>query len=223
MSSHTLALTPELIQYLCAHSVHETALLKALREETLETLEAAPMQICPEQGQFFQWLLRMMNAKKVLEIGTFTGYSAICMALALPESGHVTCCDISVDWTRMAVKYFEKMQLQNKITLHVAPALQTLQTLIDQGQRNSFDFAFIDADKPNYPHYYEYCLQLVRCGGVIAIDNVLWGGEVLNQDNQDENTRVIRALNSKIAQDERVSICMIPIGDGLTLAQKMVA
>lgn len=220
MSSHTLPMTDALIQYLQEHSVKEEPLLKALRLETLATLEAAPMQISPEQGQFFRFLLETMNAKNVLEIGTFTGYSAICMALALPPDGHVTCCDLSFDWTRMAVKYWDKMQLNDKITLHLAPAVDTLQKLINNNQQNTYDFAFIDADKPNYPRYYEYCLQLVRPGGVIAIDNVLWNGEVINSENQNENTRVIRELNTKIAQDDRVTICMLPMSDGLTLARK---
>ena len=220
MSSHTLTLSSELIAYLHEHSVKEPPLLKALRMETAETFEAAPMQISPEQGQFFRFLLETMQAKKCLEIGTFTGYSSICMALAIPDDGRVTCCDLSVDWTRMAINYWEKMQLQHKITLHLAPAIQTLQSLIDNNLQNTYDFAFIDADKPNYIHYYEYCLQLVRPGGVIAIDNVLWGGEVINPDNQNENTQAIRALNKKIAHDDRVTLCMLPIGDGLTLARK---
>ncbi len=221
MSTHSLSLTPELIQYLQEHSVQEPELLKALRLETVATLEAAPMQISPEQGQFFRFLLQTMNAKQVLEIGTFTGYSSICFALAIPNDGHVTCCDLSRDWTRMAVKYWEKMSLQNKITLHLAPAINTLETLI-QDKKNYFDFAFIDADKPNYGKYYEYCLELVRPGGVIAIDNVLWNGEVINPNNQDENTRIIRTLNQKISQDKRVMPCMIPIGDGLTLVAKKI-
>lgn len=220
MSDRTLQLTPELLNYLYQHSIHEPPLLKALREETHATLEAAPMQISPEQGQFFRFLLKAIQAKKALEIGTFTGYSSICMALALPDDGHVTCCDLSFDWTRMAVKYWDKMQLQQKITLHLAPAIQTLQSFIDNNLQNSYDFAFIDADKPNYDHYYEYCLTLVRPGGIIAIDNVLWGGEVINPDNQNENTRIIRALNEKIANDNRVTICMLPIEDGLTLVLK---
>ena len=142
------------------------------------------------------------------------------MALALPNDGHVTCCDLSYDWTRMAVKYWDKMNLNEKITLHLAPAINTLQSLIDNNLQNTYDFAFIDADKPNYIRYYEYCLQLVRPGGVIAIDNVLWNGEVINPDNQDENTRIIRELNNKIASDNRVTVCMLPMGDGLTLVRK---
>ena len=220
MATKTLALNASLQKYLRQHSVTETPLLKALREETQATLEAAPMQISPEQGQFFRLLLELMGATRVLEIGTFTGYSAACMALALPEHGHVTCCDLSFDWTRLAVKYWKKMQLSQKITLHLAPALNTLQQLVAT-QKNTYDFAFIDADKPNYPRYYEYCLQLVRVGGVIAIDNVLWGGEVINPDNQDENTQAIRMLNETLRDDRRVSLCMLPMGDGLTLVKKL--
>ena len=220
MSSKTLALTPALIDYIHSHSVKEPALLAALRQETLEKLEAAPMQISPEQGQFFRFLLETIQAKKVLEIGTFTGYSAICFALAIPDDGHVTCCDASFDWTRMALKYWEKMNLSQKITLHLAPAIQTLEKLLEDRQDNSFDFAFIDADKPNYDNYYEYCLKLVRPGGIIAIDNVLWNGEVINPNNQNENTLVIRNLNKKIAEDTRVTSSILPIGDGLTLLRK---
>jgi predicted O-methyltransferase YrrM len=221
MSAQSLSLTPELTKYLHDHGVQEPALLKALREETIATFEAAPMQISPEQGQFFRFLLQMMDAKNILEIGTFTGYSSICFALAIPDNGHVTCCDLSRDWTSLAVKYWEKMQLQNKITLHLAPALQTLEKLT-QDHSNHFDFAFIDADKPNYANYYEYCLRLVRPGGVIAIDNVLWNGEVINPKNQDLNTNVIRTLNEKIIQDKRVLPSMLPIGDGLTLVKKLI-
>ena len=220
MSSRTLSLTPELQHYLQTHSVKEPELLAALRTETIKTFEAAPMQISPEQGQFLQFLLKLMGAKKALEIGTFTGYSAICMAMGMSESGHVTCCDVSFDWTRMAEKYWKMMGLDQRITLHIAPAMHTLQKFIDEKQHDSFDFAFIDADKPNYGNYYDYCLQLVRPGGVIAIDNVLWNGEVINPKNQDENTRIIRELNNTIYRDERVSMCMLPIRDGLTLVQK---
>lgn len=221
MSSTSLTLSPALRDYLHQNGVKEPPLLKALREETQATFEAAPMQISPEQGQFFRFLLETIQAKKVLEIGTFTGYSAICFALAIPEDGHVTCCDLSVDWTRLALKYWAKMGLNKKISLALAPALHTLEKLQENGEKNSFDFAFIDADKPNYPLYYEHCLTLVRPGGLIAIDNVFWHGEVINADNQNENTNQIRALNKKIASDTRVSICILPIGDGLTLARKL--
>lgn len=222
MSAETLPLTPALQNYLQQHSVKEPSLLAALREETQATFEAAPMQISPEQGQFFQFLLPLINAKNILEIGTFTGYSSICFALATPVDGHITCCDTSYDWTRLAVKYWEKMGLTQKITLHLAPALKTLQHFIDSNHANTYDFAFIDADKMNYLNYYELCLKLVRPGGLIAIDNVLWGGEVINPENQKENTQIIRELNDKLYDDHRVSICMIPIGDGLTLVRKKI-
>jgi len=217
MTSKTLSLTPALQDYIHAHGVREPALLTALREETIATFEAAPMQISPEQGQFFRFLLETLNAKQILEIGTFTGYSASCFALAIPNDGHVTCCDSSIDWTRLAVKYWEKMGLTNKITLHLGPARKTLEKLIEAGKENTFDFAFIDADKLNYDFYYEACLKLVKTGGVIAIDNVLWNGEVINADNQNENTKVIRQLNTKIQNDDRISHCLLPIGDGVTL------
>ena len=220
MSDSTLPLTPELLGYLQAHSVHEPPLLRQLREETHQKFEAAPMQICPEQGQFFRWLLPLLNAKKVLEIGTFTGYSSICMALALPDDGHLTCCDLSNDWTEVARKYWHEMGLADKISLHLQPAVQTLNELLDEGHQDSYDFAFIDADKPNYVNYYELCFNLVRPGGVIAIDNVLWGGAVIDPDNEDGDTQAIKKLNEHIHQDTRVSSCMVPIGDGVTLATK---
>ena len=220
MSSNTLPLTPALLTYLREHSVKEHELLKALREETAQTFEAAPMQISPEQGQFFRFLLPLLGVKKALEIGTFTGYSAACFALALPQNGHLTCCDTSRDWTRLAEKYWHKMGLSDKITLHLAPALKTLNTLIDAGEENSFDFAFIDADKGNYLNYFEQCLKLVRPGGLIAIDNVLWDGEVINDENQNANTNAIRELNKTLYNDDRISLCIVPIGDGLTLISK---
>jgi predicted O-methyltransferase YrrM len=220
MSSKTASLTPALYNYLMEHSVKESPLLKALREETIATFEAAPMQISPILGQFFHFLLQTIQAKNVLEIGTFTGYSASCMAMAIPDDGHVTCCDLSFDWTRLALKYWEKMQLENKITLHLAPAVTTLESFIENNLQNTYDFAFIDADKPNYIRYYEYCLQLVRSGGIIVIDNVLWNGEVVNEHNQNENTNIIRQLNKIIAEDNRVTSCMLPIDDGVTLVRK---
>ncbi len=221
MSHKTLALSPELLNYLREHSVKEPPLLTELRKETDETFEASPMQISSEQGQFFQFLLSLINAKNVLEIGTFTGYSAACFALALPEDGKLTCCDSSRDWTRLAEKYWKKMHLSHKITLHLAPALKTLQQLLENGHENFYDFAFIDADKGNYTNYFEYCLKLVRPSGLIAIDNVLWDGEVINHDNQNDNTKAIRTLNDQLYQDTRISLCMLPIGDGLTLARKL--
>lgn len=221
MSNATLSLTPDLLNYLNTHSMAEPQLLRQLREATQQQFEAAPMQISPEQGHFFRWLVQLMQAKKVLELGTFTGYSSICMALALPDDGKVVCCDTSVEWTALARQYWEKMGLTDKITLHLQPALKSLQQFIEQGEANSYDFIFIDADKPNYINYYELSLQLLRQGGVVAIDNVLWDGEVINADNQDENTNVIRKLNKLVCEDERVVSCMLPLSDGLTLAIKL--
>src|SRR3990167_6909041 len=160
MSAHTLQITPELINYLHEHSIQEPDLLKALREETVKTFEAAPMQISPEQGQFFRFLLETMNAKNILEIGTFTGYSSICFALAIPDDGHVTCCDLSRDWTRMAEKYWEKMQLQKKITLHLAPAINTLQELV-QYKKNHFYFSIHGGNQPN--KWNDYAILFETC------------------------------------------------------------
>lgn len=220
MSSHSMGLSPELSLYLQQHSVKIPDLLAELRQETIDMFEAAPMLISPEQGQLFQWLLKLINAKHVLEIGTFTGYSSICMAMVLPDNGHVTCLDSSLDWTRLAVKYWKRMNLEHKITLRLAPALETLATLEQEPDFVPFDFAFIDADKCNHLKYYEHCLALVRSGGLIAIDNVLWGGKVADEKDQQANTQDIRRLNEYIYQDKRVDMCMLPIGDGLTLVRK---
>jgi caffeoyl-CoA O-methyltransferase len=220
MSVDTLTLTPALLNYLREHSVKESDGLKQLRLETHAQCNVPEMQISQEQGQFFQVLLKAIQAKKVLEIGTFTGYSSICFALAIPDDGQVVCCDSSTEWTNIAQKYWQRMGLSHKMTLHVAPALKTLAELV-KSEAGSFDFAFIDADKLNYQHYYEYCLNLVRPGGVIAIDNVLWGGDVADPNNQKENTATIRTLNKQIVEDDRVTACMIPIGDGLTLAYRL--
>lgn len=221
MSTNPLNITPALQTYIDTYAYHENIGLAALRAETIDTFEAAPMQISPLQGQLLQLLIKLSNAKNILEIGTFTGYSAASMALALPDDGHVTCCDSSFDWTRLAIKHWEKMGLNKKITLHIAPALKTLAKLEEeQKKHNHFDLAFIDADKGNYPAYYEACLTLVRPGGIIAIDNVLWKGAVIDQSDQNENTLAIRKLNKKIHGDARVTMCMLPIADGLTLALK---
>ena len=163
-------------------------------------------------------LIRLMSAKRTLEIGTFTGYSALSVALALPEDGEIVACDISKEWTSIGKQKWEQAGVSHKIDLKLGPAVDTLDTLLQEGQQGSFDFAFIDADKANYPAYYEKCLKLVRKGGVIAIDNVLWGGSVIDSKRNDEDTKAIRELNDFIINDERVSISMVPIGDGLTLA-----
>ena len=163
-------------------------------------------------------LIRLMSAKKTIEIGTFTGYSTLAVALALPEEGEIIACDISEEWTALGKKKWEQAGVAHKINRRLAPAVDTLDALLADGQESSFDFAFIDADKGNYPAYYEKCLKLVRKGGVIAIDNVLWGGSVIDSERNDEDTKAIRKLNEFIANDKRVSLSMVPIGDGLTLA-----
>jgi len=217
MSTGILDYTTNLRGYLWEKGMREHSTLTELRLETAK-LPQSMMQICPEQGAFMANLIRLMSAKKTLEIGTFTGYSALSVALALPEDGELIACDISEEWTSMGQKKWEQAGVLHKINLKIGPALNTLDSLLKEGQHGSFDFAFIDADKANYPAYYEKCLQLLRKGGVIAIDNVLWGGSVIDSKRNDEDTKTIRELNDFIRNDKRVSISMVPIGDGLTLA-----
>lgn len=219
MSDKTLNLTPALYQYLLQHSLHETDVLEALRNETAK-LPMSRMQISPEQGQFMALLVSMLNAKKTIDIGTFTGYSALVVALALPADGTVIACDMNEETTAIAKRFWQQAGVANKISLRLAPASETLQALLDQGEAGTFDFIFIDADKENYANYYELSLQLLRTGGLIAVDNVLWGGSVVDEHISDPSTQAIRALNKFIHADERVSMCMLPIGDGLTLARK---
>jgi predicted O-methyltransferase YrrM len=219
MSDITLNLTPKLYEYLQAVSLREPDILVELRNQT-QKMSMSQMQISPEQGQFMHLLIELMCAKKTLDIGTFTGYSALSVALGLPNDGKVIACDINGEWTKIARQFWEKSGVGHKIELRLAPAIETLQALIDAGQTNTFDFSFIDADKANYDKYYEMSLRLVRPGGLIAIDNVLWSGRVADKTNQENNTKAIRALNTKIASDQRVTISMLPIGDGLTLARK---
>lgn len=219
MSRTFLSMTPAIHDYLLSMSLREHPVLERLRQETA-FMPAAQMQIAPEQGQFIQMLLRLMGAKKTLEIGTFTGYSALCAALVLPAEGKIVACDINKDWTSLARRYWQEAGVIEKIDLRIAPALETLQSLIDAGDSNTFDFAFIDADKANYLNYYELALQLVRVGGLIVVDNVLWGGDVADSTIQDKQTKSIRELNERIFMDNRVELSVVPIGDGLTLAWK---
>ena len=217
MSTGILNYTTNLREYLWEKGMEEHPALTELRLETAK-LPQSMMQICPEQGALMANLIRLMSAKKTIEIGTFTGYSTLAVALALPEEGEIIACDISEEWTALGKKKWEQAGVAHKINLRLAPAVDTLDALLADGQEGSFDFAFIDADKTNYPAYYEKCLKLVRKGGVIAIDNVLWGGSVINSERNDEDTKAIRKLNEFIANDNRVSVSMVPIGDGLTLA-----
>ena len=217
MSTGILNLTNDLRDYLWEKGMKEHPALEELRDETAQLPESV-MQICPEQGALMANLVRLMSAKRTIEIGTFTGYSALAVALALPEDGKIVACDISEEWTSIGRKKWEQAGVTDKIDLRIGPALETLEELLKDGQEGSFDFAFIDADKANYLDYYKICLKLVRKGGVIAIDNVLWSGAVINPEINDVDTVAIRELNEFLAQDERVSLSMVPTGDGLTLA-----
>ena len=219
MSTGILNYTKDLRDYLWDKGINEHPALKELRIETAGLPESM-MQICPEQGALMGNLIRMISAKRTIEVGTFTGYSALVVALALPKDGEVIACDVSEEWTAIGKEKWEQAGVSHKIDLRLGPAVDTLDELIQQGQKGSFDFAFIDADKVNYTAYYEKCLQLIASGGVIAIDNVLWGGSVLDSKRNDEDTKAIRELNDFVASDERVNISMIPIGDGVTLVVK---
>lgn len=217
------AMTPvddRLYQYLVNHSVREPDVLTAIREETHQLGRAAAMQICPEQGQLLAMLVQMIGAKRIIEIGTFTGYSSTAMAMAVPDDGHLLCCDVNEEWTTIAQHYWQKACVSNKITLKLAPALETLEALMADNQQNSFDMAFIDADKANYSNYYEGCLKLVRTGGLICIDNVLWDGFVADPEITNNQTQSIRALNTLVAGDERVTPMILAIGDGMTVCLK---
>ncbi|MCP4230077.1 MAG: methyltransferase domain-containing protein [bacterium] len=221
MATRTLALTDNIYDYLLDNSLREPDVLKRLRVVT-DSLPNAQMQISPEQGQFMALLVQLLGARRTLEIGTFTGYSALVVALALPPEGKVVACDISEEWTDIARRYWEEAGVADRIDLHLGPALDTLDELLAAGEENSYDFVFIDADKTGYDSYYERSLRLLRPGGLITIDNVLRGGRVADINETDEAEVVIRELNAKIHRDERVSISLVPIGDGLTLAMKRV-
>jgi len=219
MSAATIAMTEALYGYLLKMTVREPQVLARLRQETAG-LPGARMQISPEQGQLMGLLIELIGAKRTLEVGVFTGYSSTVVALALPREGKLVACDVSEEWTRIARRYWREAGVESKIELHVQPALQTLDALVASGQAASFDFAFIDADKVAYDAYYERCLTLLRPGGLITVDNTLWGGAVADERDQSESTQAIRALNAKIASDSRVTASLVPIGDGLYLAKK---
>jgi predicted O-methyltransferase YrrM len=219
MANQTLGMEPQLYNYLLSVSLREPEILSQLRSETAQH-PMGRMQIAPEQGQFMALLVQLMGAKKTLEVGVFTGYSALVVSLALPPDGRVVACDVSAEFTAIARHYWQKAGVADKIDLHIAPAMETLDQLLAAGEAETFDFAFIDADKSNYDGYYERSLQLVRPGGLIVIDNVLWSGRVADQEIQDNRTTKIRALNEKLHQDQRINLSLVPIGDGLTVAQK---
>ena len=220
MSTATIMLDKKLREYLLNVSVKESEILRELREETAQ-MEYSAMQISPEQGAFMSFLVELIQAKRTLEIGVFTGYSALVVAMALPEDGIVTACDVSEEWANVGMKYWKKAQVEDKIDLRIAPALKTLDQLLSEGKQGTYDFAFIDADKIEYQGYFDKSLELLRIGGLIAIDNVLWGGSVIDDSIQDSSTKAIREFNENLSSDSRVSISMVPIGDGLTLACKL--
>jgi predicted O-methyltransferase YrrM len=220
MSNQSIGLGDPLYQYLLANSVREPEILAKLRAETAEH-PLVNMQISPEQGQLMGLLVQLIGAKKCLEVGVFTGYSSLAVAINLPDDGRIIACDVSDEFTSIARRYWQVAGVSNKIDLHVAPALGTLDRLLADGEAGTFDFAFIDADKNNYGAYYDRCFQLVRQGGLILVDNVLWYGRVADpaMDN-DKRTQAIKQINQQIYHDDRVQISLIPIGDGLTIARK---
>ncbi|MFQ4141266.1 class I SAM-dependent methyltransferase [Chlorogloeopsis sp. ULAP02] len=218
-TSKTLHLPNHLYEYLLSVSLREPELLLQLREETARH-PRANMQVAPEQGQFLAFLVKLIGARKTLELGVFTGYSSLSVALALPPDGKILACDISEEFTAIARRYWQKAGVADKIDLRLAPATETLEKLLAESSAETFDFAFIDADKENYYRYYELVLKLIRPGGLIVIDNVLWSGRVTEADIQDLATNAIREFNSKLHQDERIDLSLISVADGLTLARK---
>lgn len=219
MTKKTLGLDDQLYAYFQAVSLREPAILAQLREETAKHPQAQ-MQIAPEQGQFMALLVRLLGAKRTLEVGVFTGYSSLAVALALPEKGQIIACDVDPEVTAVAQRYWEQAGVAPKVDLRIAPALETLAQLLADAQAETFDFAFIDADKRNYLNYYEQCLKLIRPGGLIAIDNVLWSGRVADPQPKDKRTQAIDDFNQKLHLDHRIFLSLVPIADGLTLALK---
>lgn len=221
MTRQTMTMSSEVAAYLLQVGVREHPVQRALREFTA-THRLAKMQIAPEQGQFLTWLVGLTGARRYLEIGTFTGYSALTVALAMGEQGSAVCCDMSTEFTTIARQYWAEAGVDGRIDLYVQPAVRTLAMLLAQGQAGSFDLAFIDADKNNYPEYYETCLQLVRPGGIIAIDNILLNGRVVDpQPDHPRSVPILREFNQALANDPRVSLCILPMGDGMTLLRKL--
>ncbi len=219
MSTRTLGIDDRLHDYLLRFTLRESEVLRELREETAR-MPMSRMQISPEQGQFMALLAELIGTRRAIEVGTFTGYSTLAVASVLPEGGTLIACDVNAEWTDIGRRYWAKAGLQDRIDLRLAPALQTLDALIQDGRGGTFDFAFIDADKQNYDGYYERCLALVRQGGLVLVDNALWNGDVADPDKQDDETSAIRALNDKVNRDPRVTSSLVPIGDGVLLTRK---
>jgi predicted O-methyltransferase YrrM len=218
MSARTLSLTDPVHQYLLQHSLREPPVLARLRAVTA-ALPNANMQISPEQGQLMQLLVRLIGARRCIEIGTFTGYSSLAVALALPQDGTLIACDVNSDWTKLASQFWREAGVESRIDLRLQPALRTLDELA-RTEAGGFDFAFVDADKGSYVAYYEKLIGLLRPGGLIAVDNTLWGGQVADPADESADTVALRAFNDHVHRDERVDVSLVPIGDGLTLLRK---
>ncbi|HKU15581.1 MAG TPA: class I SAM-dependent methyltransferase [Steroidobacteraceae bacterium] len=219
MSARHLQFSDEVYRYLIEHSVREPEVLARLRAATAP-LPLAQMQIGPDQGQLMQLLAKLTGARRCIEIGVFTGYSSLAVALALPEDGRILACDVSEEWTAIARRFWREAGVEHKIELRLQPAARTLQQLLDAGEAGRYDFAFVDADKPSYETYYELLLQLLRPGGLMLFDNTLWSGRVADPSDREANTVALRALNDKLHRDERIDVSLLPVGDGLTLARK---
>jgi caffeoyl-CoA O-methyltransferase len=219
MTSRTSFLPAEIQRYIDATTLRDLPVMRELREETAKHPRAG-MQTGADQVQFLQLLVRLVGARRCIEVGVFTGYSSLGVALALPDDGKIVACDVSEEYTAIARRYWQRAGVDQKIDLYLAPAAQTLDELIAAGEEGRFDFAYIDADKTGYDAYYERCLRLLRPSGLITIDNVLWSGEVLDEDSTDDDTIALRALNAKIGRDQRVEASLLPIGDGLMVVRK---
>lgn len=219
MTKRTLEMNDGLYDYLLSTSSRESVLLKELAAVTAQD-PMARMQIASEQGQFMGLLVKLIGARNIIEVGTFTGYSSICMAQNMIRPARMVCCDLDVSWTNIAQQYWKKAGVDDICELHLAPAIDTLSQLIKTGKQRTFDLAFIDADKENYDAYYEACLKLIRPGGLILIDNTLWSGRVIDRQHNDVDTQAIRALNKKLQRDQRIELSQLPIADGLTLCLK---
>jgi predicted O-methyltransferase YrrM len=219
MSNASMGLPEDLQAYLVRHGVREAEILKRLRDETAQ-LPQHNMQIAPEQGALLALLIELTGARRCIEIGTFTGYSSLVVAMAMPADGTIVCCDISDEWTSVARRYWAEAGVADRVDLRLGPAIETMDELLAGGAEGTFDFAFVDARKKEYPEYHERVVRLLRSGGLAAYDNVLWGGGVVDESMQDEETLGVRRLNERLAADERVSIAMLPVADGVTLARK---
>jgi predicted O-methyltransferase YrrM len=219
MSNRTIVLTDPLYEYLLSVSLREPELLAELRAEAA-TRPEVQLQIAPEQGQFMALLVRLTGARRCLEIGVFTGYSSLATALALPDDGRIVACDVSEEWTAVARRFWRRAGVEHKIELRLAPALDTLDALLADGAASTFDFVFLDADKGNYPSYYQRIYALLRPGGLLAIDNTLWSGRLLDPRERDPETEGIRRLNDQLLRDARVDLSLLPLADGLTLVRK---